>query len=109
MDIRTLKIDIWGYEWDISFNGKRGDDVVPKLFRTVDILNGKIVYVHDYSMSARNIKRAQEYGGVFLEECIFRHKEHTFKGNFIDAFIYIENHLESLAKAEGREHMRNSV
>jgi hypothetical protein len=98
--VRTLEIDIWGHEWDIS-GSVRGNPSKLELFGMIETKNNKIVYITNYEISIKDINAAKKMGGIFSEQCIFKHGDYSFEGDFIDAFIYIENAIAKYAKKQG--------
>ncbi|MDR2081301.1 MAG: hypothetical protein LBP54_05385 [Campylobacteraceae bacterium] len=103
--VRTLTIDIWGYEWDIS-SGLHGKQSEIELFGTIEVKDNKIAYMTNYDIFNREIKAAKEYD-IFKEHCIFKHVDTVFEGTFIDAFNYIQEKLTEHAKKQGD--MRRAV
>jgi len=111
--VRTLTIDVWSGDWYIE-SGVKSDsedyeiiDPEPNfpMVGNHNIVDGKIVYLHDFMLADKLIKRARDFGGCFLEVCNFIYiprekgelvesKKEEFEGDFIDAFIFIQKILE---------------
>ncbi|MFV0481864.1 MAG: hypothetical protein ACK5LP_07760 [Campylobacteraceae bacterium] len=102
--VRTLSIEIIGIsffiESDLKGNDKNYDFPIIANYRVVD---GKIAYIHDIFCDSSLIKECQEFGGFFLEKCLFTCKDKTFEGDFIDAFIFIHNTIKEERKNDKRK------
>ncbi|MDR1614309.1 MAG: hypothetical protein LBS26_01940 [Campylobacteraceae bacterium] len=100
---RTLIIEIWDSgDWNIEDNNLSAENKLNTkaplgIFRED---KGKITYLYDYGIDEKCIKIAKEEGGAYLERCVFKHEQHTFEGDFIDAFLYIYNKLKAYHEAE---------
>jgi hypothetical protein len=104
--VRTLKIDIWSGDWFVETGLEGKDNPYPEcIFAHFDILNGKIVYLHDFMLPTRKIIKSKNIGKEFLEVCNFVYiprekgelvesKKQEFTGDFIDAMIFIQKILE---------------
>lgn len=97
---RTLEIDIWGYNWDITDKSDERSDssAEPKgKFGIWRVFQGKINYLFDYYMHESAIKESKS-DPLFSEVCEFVYpaEEIRFTGTFIDALEFIENRLPAL-------------
>lgn len=92
---RTLTISIHTGDWyiDDGLDGYHPDDF--PMFANIDFKDGKIHHIHDYLIWDTHIQEASEFGKSFLEECIFIYEDISFKGTFIDAFLFIQKELEN--------------
>lgn len=109
--VRTLTIDILGFDWYIESTA-RGDDKDYEfpLIGNYRVVDGKIAHLHDYMLSEKLLKRCSEFGGAFLERCSFvyiprdsdggfvEREGKVIEGDFIDALVFIYKELEKKAK-----------
>ena len=109
---RSLSIDIWGLDWYIE-TGIKVENEAPYDFPMIgnyNVVDGKIVHLHDYMLTDKLFKACKDFGGVLLEKCSFLYiprdkegelnpnDEQSFEGTFLDALVFIKKELEKEEK-----------
>ncbi len=94
---RTLEIDIWGYNWDITDPiDERGDSSteLKGRFGIWRAHKGKLNYLFDYYMHEHALQESKD-DPLFQEICEFTYPAENlrFSGTFIDALEFIQNRL----------------
>lgn len=103
--VRTLIIDLWEPNWEIGQMSENGGELLKTkaVFLEQEIKNGVITYIYGFDIRGADIKAAKEEGGAYFEKCVFKDikNDYSFEGDFIDAFLYINNKMAEYAKKQG--------
>jgi hypothetical protein len=106
--VRTLRINIRGYYWEIGTEGMGLKYNSP--FAQCEV-GSALTYLYNYDLTERDLAMVRVIGGVFFEKCFFvfipshdekkvlnTQIEQSFEGTFVDAFVFIQQVFEKKIK-----------
>lgn len=102
--VRTLVIDIWGYNWDITDPSDKRGDASTELKGKFGIWRahkGRINYLFDYYMHEDALEESKS-DPLFQEVCefIYPAENRCFRGTWIEALEFIQKRLPTPLKEE---------